>query len=553
MVYGAACWSVITLFRPVLWGYLLFGFEFGLAFAWSAKLCLMVLVSFDCAFLIIKSRPLSLLFSCLLCFSPLIQWWGTGEVILYGQALVLLLDRALFTQKRNIRIIALATIAWLCGCYIMLMYPAWMVPFFFIFALMGVFRTTEYCQSLKSNNQHSVLAWSLLDTFVLVSCLLISAGLIFLSFFQSSEAMTSVMNTVYPGARFETGGSGLPELFSYAIPLFYAFDSPLVSNECEIATILCFFPLGTLASLLCFIKRRDWQLFLLTALQLFFLAFAFIGFPSFLSRMTLMYNVPVLRLLFPIGYLELLLFLISVEKAKESQGNNSSIGYLLIILIIGLILSSAFQIFILLSAKYLVARMLYLLMLILFCLFSCLSFRSYIFGKKCTGLFVAFAICFGVIPGLCINPVQIGAAPITDTNLEALVNQFVEESDYSDKWVVDGSWTVANLCAAYGAPVINSTNAYPDLARWNSIDENNENECAYNRYAHVIANVFAPSTSFNSTQDDLFTVNLTEDDLRQLNVKYVMSSRDLTEFSSDKLQIRQLGSANGFVLYELTY
>lgn len=553
MVYGAACWSVITLFRPVLWGYLLFGFEFGLAFAWSAKLCLMVLVSFDCAFLIIKSKPLSLLFSCLLCFSPLIQWWGTGEVILYGQALVLLLDKALFTRKKNIRVIAIAAIAWLCGCYIMLLYPAWMVPFFFIFALMGVFRTIEYYQTLKYNAQHSVLAWSLSDTFVLVFCLLISAGLIFLSFFQSSEAMTSVMNTVYPGARFETGGSGLPELFSYAIPLFYAFDSPLVSNECEIATILCFFPLGTLASLLCFIKRRDWQLFVLTALQLFFLVFAFIGFPSFLSRMTLMYNVPVLRLLFPIGYLELLLFLISVEKAKESQGNNSSIGYLPIILIIGLILSSAFQVFILLSAKYLVARMLYLLMLILFCLFSCLSFCSFILGKKCTGLFVAFAICFGVIPGLCINPIQIGAAPLTDTNLESLINQFVEESDYSDKWVVDGSWTVANLCAAYGAPVINSTNAYPDLSRWNSIDDNNENEYAYNRYAHIVANVFAPSTSFNSTQDDLFTVNLTEDDLRQLNVKYVMSSRDLTEYSSVELQITQLGSANGFFLYKLTY
>ena len=278
---------------------------------------------------------------------------------------------------------------------------------------------------------------------------------------------------------------------------------------------------------------------MLTALQLFFLVFAFIGFPSFLSRMTLMYNVPVLRLLFPIGYLELLLFLISVEKAKESQGNNSSIGYLPIILIIGLILSSAFQVFILLSAKYLVARMLYLLMLILFCLFSCLSFCSFILGKKCTGL--------------CINPIQIGAAPLTDTNLESLVNQFVEESDYSDKWVVDGSCTVANLCAAYGAPVINSTNAYPDLSRWNSIDDNNENEYAHNRYAHIVANVFAPSTSFNSTQDDLFTVNLTEDDLRQLNVKYVMSSRDLTEYSSVELQITQLGSANGFFLYKLTY
>lgn len=553
MVYGAACWSVISLFRPVLWGYLVFGFESGLAFAWSMKLCIMVLVSFDCAFLMIKSKPLSLLFSILLCFSPLIQWWGTGEVVLYGQALVLLLDKTLFTRKRSTRVIAIVAIAWLCGCYIMLMYPAWMVPFFYIFALMGVFRAIDYCRILKSGEYRSVLAWSISDTLTSIFCLLVSAGLVFFAFFQSSEAMASVVNTVYPGARFETGGSWLPELFSNALSLFYAFDTPLVSNECEIATILCFFPLGTLASLSCIIKKRDWHLIALLVLQLFFLLFAFVGFPSFLSRITLMYNVPVLRLLFPIGYLELLLFLISVKKAKEFQEANSQISSLLVLLVIGICLSSVFQIYILLSAKYLVARKLYLLMLILLCAVSCLLFSAFILGKNCIGLFVAFAICFGVIPGCCINPIQIGAAPLTETELASLVDQFADKDDYSVKWVVDGSWTVANLCAAYGAPVINSTNAYPDLARWNSIDDNNENEYAYNRYAHIIANVFTPSTSFNSTQDDLFTVNLTEDNLRQLNVKYVLSSRDLTEFSSDQLRITQLGSANGFVLYEITY
>ena len=435
----------------------------------------------------------------------------------------------------------------------MLMYPAWMVPFFYIFALIGVFRAIDYCRILKSGECRSVLAWSIGDTLTSIFCLLVSAGLVFLAFFQSSEAMASVVNTVYPGARFETGGSGLPELFSNALSIYYAFDTPLVSNECEIATILCFFPLGTLASLSCIIKNRDWHLIALLVLQLFFLLFAFVGFPSFLSRITLMYNVPVLRLLFPIGYLELLLFLISVKKAKEYQEVNSQISSLLVLLVIGICLSSVFQIYILLSAKYLVARKLYLLMLIFLCAVSCLLFSAFILGKNCIGLFVAFAICFGVIPGCCINPIQIGAAPLTETELASLVDQFADKDDYSVKWVVDGSWTVANLCAAYGAPVINSTNAYPDLARWNSIDDNNENEYAYNRYAHIIANVFAPSTSFNSTQDDLFTVNLTEDDLRQLNVKYVLSSRDLTEFSSDQLRITQLGSANGFVLYELTY
>ena len=182
MVYGAACWSVISLFRPVLWGYLVFGFESGLAFAWSMKLCIMILVSFDCAFLMIKSKPLSLLFSILLCFSPLIQWWGTGEVVLYGQALVLLLDKALFTRKRSIRVIAIVAIAWLCGCYIMLMYPAWMVPFFYIFALMGVFRAIDYCRILKSGECRSVLAWSISDTLTSIFCLLVSAGLVFLAF-----------------------------------------------------------------------------------------------------------------------------------------------------------------------------------------------------------------------------------------------------------------------------------------------------------------------------------------------------------------------------------
>ena len=90
-------------------------------------------------------------------------------------------------------------------------------------------------------------------------------------------------------------------------------------------------------------------------------------------------------------------------------------------------------------------------MLILLCAVSCLLFSAFILGKNCIGLFVAFAICFGVIPGCCINPIQIGAAPLTETELASLVDQFADKDDYSVKWVVDGSWTVANLCAAYGA------------------------------------------------------------------------------------------------------
>lgn len=553
MVYGAACWSVITLFRPTLWGYLLFGFELGLAYSWSIKLCLMVLVSFDCAFLLIKSKSLSLLFSCLLCFSPLIQWWGTGEVILYGQALVLLLNKALFAQIREIRLISIVAIAWLCGCYIVLMYPAWMVPFFFIFAAMGIFQVYDYYQKIISDEGHQMLLWSIVDTFVLILTLLISATLVLFAFSESSEAMASVVNTVYPGARFETGGSGLPELFSYALPLFYSFDAPVVLNKCEMATILCFFPLGTLASSLCLIKKRDGQQITLLALQVFFLIFAFIGFPPIISRLTLMYNVPTTRLLFPMGYLELLLFLISIKRIRELHAHSIGLDYLPIFLVFGIALSFAFQIISLLSGEFLVSRKLYIIMLVLLCVLSCILFGSYSFNRNDAGLVVLFAICFGVIPGFCINPIQVGAAPVVDTPLASLVDRFTDEEELSDKWIVDGSWTVANLCASYGAPVINSTNAYPDIKRWELIDPKHEDEYAYNRYAHIVANVFASSTSFTSPQPDLFSVDLTVDDLMTLGVRFVVSSRDLLQFSTDQMQIEIMGSANGFTLYKLDY
>ena len=124
LVYGATSWSLITLFRPLSWGYLILGFDFGMAFFWNMRLALMLLVSFDCFYIFSKSRTLASFFACFLCFSPLIQWWGTGECVLYGQALVVAFDKALFAPSKTYRRLCLVIIAWLCGCYIMLMYPA---------------------------------------------------------------------------------------------------------------------------------------------------------------------------------------------------------------------------------------------------------------------------------------------------------------------------------------------------------------------------------------------------------------------------------------------
>ena len=88
MVYGQPVWDLGVLFRPFHWGYLLLGASRGLSFFWWARLAALLLVSFEIGMLVTKkNRALSLAFSLLMGFSPLVQWWfainGLVEMLVF--------------------------------------------------------------------------------------------------------------------------------------------------------------------------------------------------------------------------------------------------------------------------------------------------------------------------------------------------------------------------------------------------------------------------------------------------------------------------------------
>lgn len=552
LVYSAPSWSLITVFRPLLWGYLLFGFSHGLAFFWSAKYILLFLVTFETAYVFMRKRCVALVFAALVVFSPAVQWWGTGEMLLIGQALVLSLENFLHARLVYRRMVWAALIAWMCGCYILTLYPAWMVPFFFIFALMGGARVYAY---VKDRHTCSCLTLSLRDFIALIAFLAVSALGVAISFLSSSDVLAATSSTVYPGARFETGGNCVLEILNFGAPLLYAIESPHVSNCCELAAVFSLFPLGTLfAGVLCLKGKASKRIAPFVLLQLFFVVFCFVGFPEFLAKITLMSNVPAIRLLLPMGYLELFILFCAVATYSQN-GKRYLCGYLKPVLATCLAsllaIACAIGACILLDPGYL--RALYVILIGLACCVVVVSLLVIVFGGKedAAAVCVAIFLMIAMIPGLCINPVQHGTSVITKTDLHDAVKGVLEE-DADSLWAVEGSWTVANLCAGYGAPTLNSTNAYPDLARWETIDTSGEYREVYNRYAHIVIKLSGDVSTFSLNGNDIFTLALSYEDLRILGIRYLVTANEYNMIEGG-IGFSKVAQANGYSIYELCY
>lgn len=119
----------------------------------------------------------------------------------------------------------------------------------------------------------------------------------------------------------------------------------------------------------------------------------------------------------------------------------------------------------------------------------------------------------------------------------------------------DLGFPVNNLALMAGAPIINSTNVYPNLERWQQLDPDGSNEDIYNRYAHISINLSDEKNEeiFILESPDLFRVNLKIADLKTLEIDYILTKRNLSMFSEEEIIFRELANENGFRIYEIDY
>jgi hypothetical protein len=567
--YNLPSWSLVSLFRPDQWGYLLFGFSRGLSWFWSIKYVCCFLISFECARLYtFQNRWLSLAAAFLITFSPFTVWWNASQFFIYGQGLVLALHHYLYAHRIIVRSLCAVLIAWLCGCYFFTMYPAWMIPFFYIFALMGIWMLAKY-RYAKANNGNLLAFSPRRDIILLCVPFFLVVLVVYICFASASSEVAATLSTVYPGERFETGGGLLFSLFNYGWNIFSPLEAELVAGTpSESATIFSLFPLGTISAVFIMLQHKKFDSLngLMFFLNLIFIEYIVIGFPTWLSRITLMSNVPAARLIGPQSYIEIILLLRSIaiayktksafplsegrrEKAEQGKYQFKTIIYWCMVISFGLAVLSWK------SSNGFLHRSFFILDILVLAALTTFIVLAIIYGNK---IFICmFSILISLIVGIsgvCVNPIQIGTGQILGSDFAQAVSE-VLKTDSTSKWlIVDGRFQTSNLTAAIGAPTINCTNMIPNISLWKRIDPNGEFLNAYNRYAHIpVALSNSATSSFNLMQFDTCALYLSYRDLKTLDVKFIVGGDDIGDLQLPGVAFLDIGRGNGLVIYQVIY
>lgn len=167
-----------------------------------------------------KNKRLSLISSFMISLAPMVQWLfttnGIVEIFIFGELALVLLYKYLNTENFKSRIVYLALMIICAGGYILVLYPAFQIPMFYVFLTLAIYIIIENRKKCKITKK---------DIFSIIV-----TGLIFILamgaiIYTSRDSISAVMNTVYPGNRTENGGGGFRLYVSYIDNIFLPYKS----------------------------------------------------------------------------------------------------------------------------------------------------------------------------------------------------------------------------------------------------------------------------------------------------------------------------------------
>lgn len=546
MVYGQPVmdWSII--FRPFQIGYLFLSPAKGMAFYWVGKLVMLVLVSFEMGMLITKkNKLLSLTYAAMMAFAPVVQWWfganSFPEMLIYGQGIILCVAVYMHTSKYWQRILCGLGFIICGGAYILVMYPAWQIPFFYVFLLVGIWVIIERRKEFKFSAKKDIpiIAGSAVIMGICIIAILI----------RSWETIQAVMNSVYPGDRAEIGGGGLSLLFKYPGNAFLQIDDGgIPSNQSELSSFFDLFPIGLIISLLVIFKDkvRDKLLIFMWILELFLGAYVILGFPELLAKITLLSNSQTGRAVIALLFVNIIILIRSIAIRKS-----------------GLKIYTALPVAVVLAVAmtYYSKRLVYgeyfnkIYMIISIAALSILFFLALLNSKRMRSVFcVAMCLTMLFVGGL-VNPVRSGFDIIDNNRIGQAIRNIQAEN--SGVWIAENEMFMdGNFIAMNGAPALNTTNTYCNAELWEKIDPTGQYEDIYNRYAHITIKLNKDTpTTFELLGPDHIKINLNVNDLDVLGIDYILTVNNLEELNTDECSFNVIYSEPDISrrIYEVKY
>lgn len=544
--YGQPVASFLMIFKPFYLGYLILPVEYGMAFFWTGRLIALFMVSFEFARLLTKdNRRLSLVYAFLVAFAPVVQWWFAincfVEMVIFLQLSLVLLDKYLKSDSVKTKIICALGITVSAGGYILSMYPAWMIPLFYVLLVCIIWVIVRNRTNFKLHKT---------DVIIMILCVIVLALSFLYVMHKSSETIRILTNTAYPGKRFDTGGGyGLIETFRYVFNVWHniLYNSPEL-NVCESADFISLFPMGYILYFMYIFKNKKSDLLcnLIIVVSVFLGIYCFIGFSDFLAKITFMGSSVVNRTLPILGFAHTILLIraLYLNSTVEYEGKLKKTIVSLIICLIGSGLiayalyrnNSGFYNGFMIACEIIALAVLF---------FGCMNFDN----KTIANIWCCFAVFAALLAGLFVNPVRKGLNSIKNSPHLLMIENVVKEDPDAIWLVEDLGLPITNFPIIAGARTVNTTNVYPALERWEAVDPQGEYRDIYNRYAHIMVyfDDDYEGEKFNLLYPDYFSVVLSYDEIKGMNVKYMFTTNDYS--NDDRMQLVSI--VMPFKIYEL--
>ena len=558
LIYAQPIKHIVTLFRPFLLGFLFLGSAKGLSFFWIVRLVLLFIVVFELLLLMTdKNKILSLFGTLLITFAPVIHWWytcnGIIEMIIYCSTVVLLFKHYMNSNKFYNKLFMLFVVYICIGSFILVLYPAWQVPCMYVFLAIFIWMFFENKNNFK---------FDIKDLFIIIIFTTLLAIAFYCIYDKSKEALDIIRNTIYPGQRNETGGGLLAEanincgfatqILRYWGNIFLPLSSKNLSyNPCLYCAFFDLFPIGFILSAMVFFKdkNKDKLLILLSGVFVFLSVWCFIGFPKFLANITLLKVSPSYRTIILWGFLNILILIRALSIIKFKFNNLTAVIITLILTVYSVIANKYVY------GQYLDAFKISIIVVLSSFMFWC------ILKNKINKLFVFITAVTMVVAGLAVNPVQRGFAVVKEVPLARAIKNINDKEP--GLWLFETGTLkhafIMNYPIIQGAATFNSTNIYPNLEGFKKIDKENKYSNVYNRYCHISVNlvdIHKVTRKFNKfvlLNRDYIAINMTEDDLIDLNIKYILTLKNLSSFNSSKVKYNLLFNTSKCFIYKLQY
>lgn len=545
LAYNSPVANLSIIGKPFNWGFLLLGKEYGLSWYWAFKTIALWLLAFELSMILTKKmKGISILASFWITFSPAIQWWfmqHVGDTIFFTLAMIVAFYKYVenIKDKKWKKLSFSLMFAFSAIGFALVIYPAFQVPLAY---LILVFMAVIYFGMFKRPKLKK-------DDYIFVSMIILIIGIVLGQFLLTSmDAIKATLETVYPGKRVSTGGG--VELFRYSefmINTYTPFRDINYLNNCEVSSFINFF-IGSVIVLFVAISKKvknigiGIALFIVALLQFIWTV---VPFNETIAKITFLSYVPTDRMMLMFNFTAMLLSIWAIGVIFREKIISPLVGG-----IIAVVNFSVYALLILKSPYRDYTNLRYLI--ILFAIYLIINVSIFVRWKMV--FFIAMSVLI-FMSGMTVNPVVKGVGGIYNKTLSKAIIE-IEENDPDSVWLAEGEETKGEFIYANGAKAINGTHFYPALSTWKKISEDYDDEIIYNRYAHVKISLTTDETKFSLGSADAFEIDLNIEELKTLNIKYIVTKNDLSNIlNEDNIKFEEIyhSEVDGNRIYKVIY